>query len=404
MSVVQNLHVTPAHQTKFRVRPLTLINLVLLAFLAHSLSAQAREPQSIDLATQLEPFRAEGKIPGMVALVIQGDRIVAQGAVGVRKLGSPGLITLDDQFHLGSCTKAMTATLAAMLVEEGKLNWNSTLGELFGDDLKNMQPAWKKVTLQQVLAHRSGLPDNLPLNRDPPVLAGKSLRQQRETVVAIALSHQPETKPGEKEVYSNLGYIVIGAVLEKITNRSWEELIEERLFKPLGITTGGFGAPGAPGKLDQPWGHDDQGVPIDPGDPLADNPKFFGPCGTVHMTVTDWAKFITLHLRGDPANPNAQAALLKPETFARLHQAAPGRSYNAGWAFQTRNFDRGDAWRVFSHNGSNGLWYCIVLAAPETDFAVLVASNQGMDRAAKPCGDALNALAREFIPKHSVIK
>src|SRR5690242_20277101 len=93
-----------------------------------------------------------------------GERIIAQGAAGVRKRGTAERITLDDQFHLGSCTKAMTATLVAMLVEEGKLNWTTTLGELFADTVKPMDPASEKVTLRQVLAHRAGLrlePDGL---------------------------------------------------------------------------------------------------------------------------------------------------------------------------------------------------------------------------------------------------
>src|SRR5580704_5150349 len=94
---------------------------------------------------------------GMVAAVLRGGRIIAQGAAGVRKRGTAERITLDDRFHLGSCTKAMTATLVAMLVEEGRLNWTTTLGELFADTVKPMHPAWEKVTLRQVLAHRSGL-------------------------------------------------------------------------------------------------------------------------------------------------------------------------------------------------------------------------------------------------------
>src|SRR5258705_13398754 len=95
---------------------------------------------------------------GMVAAVLRGERIIAQGAAGVRKRGTAERITLDNQFHLGSCTKAMTATLVSMLVEEGKLNWTTTLGELFADTVKPMHPAWEKVTLRQVLAHRAGLP------------------------------------------------------------------------------------------------------------------------------------------------------------------------------------------------------------------------------------------------------
>src|SRR5258705_10183619 len=101
---------------------------------------------------------------GMAAAVLRGERIIAQGAAGVRKRGTAERITLDDRFHLGSCTKAMTATLVAMLVEEGKVNWTTTLGELFADTVKPMHPAWEKVTLRQVLAHRAGLrfePDGL---------------------------------------------------------------------------------------------------------------------------------------------------------------------------------------------------------------------------------------------------
>jgi CubicO group peptidase (beta-lactamase class C family) len=101
---------------------------------------------------------------GLAAVVLRGERIIAQGVAGVRKRGSAERITIADRFHLGSCTKAMTATLVAMLVEEGKLNWTTTLGELFADTVKPTHPAWEKVTLRQVLAHRASLrvePDGL---------------------------------------------------------------------------------------------------------------------------------------------------------------------------------------------------------------------------------------------------
>src|SRR5512143_1421626 len=78
---------------------------------------------------------------GMGAAVLRGERIIAQGAAGVRKRGTAEQITLDDRFHLGSCTKPMTATLVAMLVDEGKLNWAATLGELFAETVKPMHPA-----------------------------------------------------------------------------------------------------------------------------------------------------------------------------------------------------------------------------------------------------------------------
>lgn len=120
-------------------------------------------PVNVDAILQAILGRGSERF-GLAAAVLRGERIIAQGVAGVRKRGTAERITLDDRFHLGSCTKAMTATLVAMLVEEGKLNWTTTLGELFADTVKPMHPAWEKVTLRQVLAHRAGLrfePDGL---------------------------------------------------------------------------------------------------------------------------------------------------------------------------------------------------------------------------------------------------
>ena len=119
-------------------------------------SEEDNAPVNVDAILQSILGRGAERF-GMAAAVLRGERIIAQGAAGVRKRGTAERITLDDRFHLGSSGKAMTATLVAMLVEEGKLNWTTTLGELFADTLKPMHPAWEKVTLRQVLAHRAGL-------------------------------------------------------------------------------------------------------------------------------------------------------------------------------------------------------------------------------------------------------
>src|SRR6516225_3376332 len=206
---------------------------------------------------------------GMAAAVLRGERIIVRGVAGVRKRGTAERITFDDRFHLGSCTKAMTATLVAMLVDEGKLNWTTTLAELFAGTLKPMHPAWEKVTLRQVLAHRAGL----PLDPDGPGRVFNLLRapyaslhsclefmrlprarlgtvpQQRLEVARQALSRPPVIPPDTKYWYSNEGYILAGAVLERLTGRAWEDLMRERLFRPLGISTGGFGQPGTAGKI-----------------------------------------------------------------------------------------------------------------------------------------------------------
>ena len=208
--------------------------------------------------------------------------------------------------------------------------------------------------------------------------------QQRLEIARQALSRPPKIPPDTKYWYSNVGYILAGAVLEHLTGRAWEDLMRERLFQPLGISTGGFGPPGTAGKTDQPWGHSSViGKPIDPGSPAAQFPLYYGPAGLAHMTTTDWAKFIGLHLRGDPANPHCQAALLKLDTFAELHAVAPATPYSKGWVMRGITFlatgdaapavtyragwfisaaswakgtRPGDTGRCLWHGGSNGQW------------------------------------------------
>jgi CubicO group peptidase (beta-lactamase class C family) len=330
-----------------------------------------------------------------------------------------------------------------MLVEKGKLNWTSTLGELFADTLKPMHPAWEKVTLRQVLAHRASLrvePDGLAaqvfkewvveLVRPPRAPLG-TLPQQRLEIARQALSRPPGIPPDTKYWYSNVGYILAGAVLEHLTGRAWEDLMRERLFQPLGISTGGFGPPGTAGKTDQPWGHSSiLGKPIDPGSPAAQFPLYYGPAGLAHITITDWARFIALHLRGDPANPHCQAALLKLDTFAEMHAVAPPTThskkgwvmrgipllatgdappavtYRAAWFISTASWAKGtqpgDTGRRLWHAGSNGRWNAGVFIAPEIDFAVLVACNRGWQGiAAWKTRQTVKALIRTFAPKQT---
>lgn len=410
-------------------------------------SEEDNAPVNVDAILQSILGRG-GERFGMAAAVLRGKRIIAQGAAGVRKRGTAERITLNDRFLLNSCSKPMTATLVAMLVEEGKLDWTTTLGELLADTVKPMHPAWEKVTVRQVLAHRAGLrldPDGLArvfdllrapyaslrsgreLMRPPRARLG-TLPQQRLQIARQALSRPPGIPPDTKYWYSNEGYILAGAVLEHLTGRAWEDLMRERLFQPLGISTGGFGPPGTAGETDQPWGHSlFVGKPIDPGSPAAQFPLYYGPVGLAHMTITDWAHFIGLHLRGDPANPHCQAALLKLETFAELHAVAAGTAskgwamrgitllatgdpapavtYRAGSFISTASWARGpqpgDLGRRLWHGGSNGMSHSVACIAPEIDFAVLVACNRGPDVALWKTRQAAKALIRTFAPKRT---
>src|SRR4051794_22813049 len=128
----------------------------ILSALCAGASGAARAPLSLDAT--LSPFLARYELPALAAAVVKDGEIIAVGAVGTRKAGADLPVTVNDRFHLGSATKAMTALLAGMLVDEGKLRWNSTVADLFPELVEKMDPGLRRVTLEQLLSHTSGVP------------------------------------------------------------------------------------------------------------------------------------------------------------------------------------------------------------------------------------------------------
>lgn len=309
------------------------------------------------VADALEPIRKKHDIPAMGGAIVTSQGVVAIGVTGVRKAGTDEAVKEDDRWHLGSDTKAMTATMIATLVEEGKLRWDDTVGAAFPEI--EMSAALKRVTLLHLLSHRSGLPANLPWHE---------LKERRKAVVRAGGLKLPEDPRYE---YSNLGYVIAGAMTEKATGKTWEELMTEKLFKPLGMKSAGFGGQTS-------WGHTAGGKPADP---KADNPPILGPAGTVHASLSDWGKFVADQLK---------MGLLKPETYKKMRQPAFGGDYALGWLVARRDWGG----TVYTHAGCNTMNYAVVWMSPEKNFAVLVVCNQGDDQAAKACDEAAGALIR----------
>lgn len=350
------------------------------------LTGHAANPAPKDISALLAPVIQKDNVPGMAAAVIRRGETVALGVAGVRTRGKPDKVTPADLFHIGSDTKAITGMLCGILVDEGKLKWSQTLGETFPDLKKSMHPQYQTVTLEQLLTHRGGAPGEL----EKSDLWGKLWTHKgtptsaRRALLVGVTSKPPEAMPGTKYLYSNAGTSMAGYMAEKVTGKSWEDLVREKIFRPLGMTTAGFGPPGTRGKNDQPRGHKADGSPVEPG-PTADNPVAIGPAGIIHCSIGDWARFAAANL------PGGKTKLVKPETLEKLHTApaaGPGEpKYAMGWIVA-----EGQPWAggpALTHGGSNTMWYAAIWLAPAKDFAVVVACNQANPKA---CNDAVLAL------------
>ena len=352
-----------------------ILTLFFLAFLTSCFSTETTdspaENQAIDSQTKSESKKSDsiqlvltkvvndGKAPGMIAAIISSEGVIAIGSAGERKAGSGIAFTTNDVVHLGSCGKAMTATMLATLVAEGKLSWDMKLIESIPELKNRIHTDYHKITLWQLLTHRAGLPKN---PSDEGAFSSKEIKARRLAILEDNLK-SPATFEIDSFHYSNFGYIIAACMAEQITGLSWEVLMKQRLFDPLGMSTAGFGNPNKNKSTDQPWGHNKYVWKWWPSEAYYD--EAIGPAGRVYSSVADWAKFLSLWLTSE--NP-----IVERKYLDKLIEPVGDHFYAGGWGVAEQPWAKGI---TFNHAGSNEIWYASVLVTPKLDRAFVVATN-----------------------------
>lgn len=352
------------------------------------LEAGSNSDLTARIGSLVEGERRAANLSGLGAAVVTSQGPAALAVSGVRVWPDGPRIGRNDRWHLGSCTKAFTATLVARLIEQRRLSWNSTIGQVLKID---MALAWRDVPLLWLLCHRSGASMNFDQEIwERMVARGGALIDQRRYFVREGLQRPPELPPGSATIYSNAGFMVAGAMIEQATGIPWETLIRRKVFTRLGMDNSGFGPPNAPGRADQPQGHnrgDGGSWQPAPDDSSADNPAATGPAGTVHCTLADWARFIAAHLQGF----KGRGSYLSRTSWERFRTpAAADWDYCPGWKVD-RTAPASDP--VLQHLGSNGYWLAQATLYPARDRAVLLVCNLADDAAEPVFGRLLAALS-----------
>lgn len=329
------------------------------------LAAPAANVRPLD-ATRLRAIRTEAGSPALVGGVDKRGASPRIWVDGERAARTGIAATAQDCWHVGSITKSMTATLVARLVEARLVSWDDTVGATLGAHTPALQEAYRGVTFRHLLSHRSGLPGNLStpellqfarVNPDP--------RTERQAYAQKALALAPKGPAGATFEYANNGYVVAGAMIEARLGAPWETLIRTHVFQPLGMTSAGFGAPGAAGKLDQPLGHSailGSGARSAHrlGEAVTDNPAVLGPAGTVHASAADMLRYLNAH--------RDRTAFLTPASWTTLHTPPFGGDYAMGWMRRENGL---------FHNGSNTLWYAEAMFDAQGGVSAFAAANDG---------------------------
>jgi CubicO group peptidase (beta-lactamase class C family) len=348
------------------------------------------------MATKLAEVCRKHDVPAMAVAVVNANGLVKADCFGNRKRGSSDKAELSDRCPIGSCTKSMTATLAAAMVEAGKIDWGTSIGEVWPkatDD--DIHPKLRTVTLDKLLSHQSGLPGDIS---DVSAQAWASFFEEKQSPVLerrrmlkLVLSKAP-SQPQGAFAYSNLGYAIVSAMLETRARESFESLMKKHVFDPLEMRSAGFRSMESAKAVRPPllWGHAQSGEPVDPRMAGAENPTVYAAVGTVHLSIEDYAKYARWHLAGKPA-----PVLRSQSAFDHLHKpqvdhTIPGAKYACGWI--CADTGRGPA---LNHGGSNTNSFALIWVLPESDFAAVVCTNTFEPQAFPGCDEMISHLMME---------
>ena len=346
------------------------------------------------LSSIVDSVRIALNMPAMgAAIVTLEDGIVAIGAAGTRRAAGGAPVTTDDLWHLGSNTKAMTSLLAALAVSQNRIQWTTTIPQVF-PELTNIRAEYRDVTLRELLSHQSGLAPS----PGEGGFSGTTAVAQRASAVASVVRQPPSGTRGTFS-YNNMGYVVAGAMLERVLGTSFEAAMAARVFAPLGMTDAGWGPQAAVGSTTQPVAHrrqSDGSWAVLEG---FDLPPVFNSSGTMHMSLASWGRLVREVLRVEAGTSTVAPAAFARQTTSEVIGAGPGASYGMGWLISTRAWADG---KVLYHSGTNTGNGSLTFLAPTRNVAFLVTTN-GWDPNG-PTSQALSELLARLVTFHNTGK
>ena len=376
-----------------------------IAAALHSASGQ------VSLNADLEAFRAQYHLPGLMAMAVKNGQIIAQGVAGTRRDGAatPAAISPDDPIVIGSCTKIMTAAISARLVERGTISWTTKVRECFTpEEVNSFDAAFPDATLEQLLAHRAGVENDEVWY---PKYSG-ALQAQMGSVVEVrrwaaitALKDPPRAQSDNP--YANLGYTIAAVMLEAKSGKSWETLIKEEVFEPFQMTSAYLGTTYT-AFADPPTGvvghvfRNESLLPVNPPSALflKQLQGSHGAGGYVVCTMKDWMRFLSIYaLEG--------RGYLSAATMDKLSKpfANDGNPYGLGvdavqaaWAGGFR----------LAHSGSNFGQNSVFYLSQAKDFIITIYTNVDLERPADapagipdPIGGAWEAVASTLVNRYA---
>lgn len=348
-----------------------------------------------DLRECVQQAMQQWQVPGVAVAVVEAGQVLLCEGFGQRDIESGLPVTPKTLFAIGSCTKAFTAMAVGMLVDEERLEWDRPIKAYLPDFQLWDSLATERVTIRDLLAHRTGLPRHEWLWYMTPLTRAEIIERLRYL--------QPSCPPRTRFQYNNLMFIVAGGLIAQLSS-GWEAFIGERIFNPLGMNSSTFST-----RVSQT--NADSALPYrraqDSPQPLPFlNVDTLGPAGSINSNLVDLIPWVRLHLGG---GRYGEQQLISPESLREMHSAQiavqrPGIS-------QVADTDYGLGWQIEDYRGCKTIWHdgfidgfsSRITFMPQQQVGVVVLAN--LNASALPTTLSYNFLDRllgfDAVPRQS---
>ncbi len=360
-----------------RIAALILIAMAITGCVPVEVSGAEPGEKFTGLFSALDKYIEKGMkdwdVPGLAVAVVRGDEIIYTRTFGVKRLGTNDPVTEDTIFQIGSTSKAFTCTLAAMLADEKKLRLDAKVAEIL-PDFKMYDP-WvtDNFMVIDLMAQRSGLPAH----------AGDTLSTvgfSRQEILSRMRYVKPISSFRSKYAYQNNMFLAAAAVIEKVTGKSWEQCLKEKIFDPLGMTASScdeasfVNSPDAAAlhrringrvvALPKDWGY---GFWV----------YTYGPAGGINSNIKDYAEWLKFQITGGRAadkqliSKEALEFTHLPQTITRVPtENGLQQYYCLGWVYRENN-----PYPIIWHNGGTSGHKTMIAMMPQSNIGIAVLSN-----------------------------
>ena len=354
--------------TRVYFKRYTLSLVVFVSFFFSTLLAQESLPENFD--SWVESSRQDWKIPGMAIGIVKDGKIIYAKGFGERLLGSGQEVDANTTFSIASVSKNMTAAALAILVDEGKVDWDDKITKHI--PWFQLKDPWitQEITLRDALTHRVGLGRIL----------GNRLQFMTESPrdsILYQMRYMDLEKPFRSEfIYNNVMYSLAGQIIEHVDGRTWDTFLKERLFAPLEMNSSTTSITQLKKSDNQAYPHQEiegKVVPIQ-----RRNWDNAGPAGGVNASVNDLNKWMLMQL-GVSGSYNGKTIISaeqmnemhKPQMAIRPANANSAQaSYGFGW-----NITDYKGKRVITHGGATDGFNTAMYLLPELDLGIIVVGN-----------------------------